>query len=144
MCRSKSSAPTIAYSDAFGEGGLNDTVSYYMASSFRKIYMMPSGLLSTTGLATSSIFLRQLLDRRALATSSTLIEMLSLLAPLHWPLEDGFHDHLKTVSHFHDKALMPQHDLVTHCDQASKPEQCLGQCDCMEALHMKLRLAIDL
>ncbi|KAK9846227.1 hypothetical protein WJX84_003224, partial [Apatococcus fuscideae] len=61
--RSKSSAPTIAYSDAFGEGGLNDTVSYYMASSFHKIYMMPSGLLSTTGLSTSSFFLRHLLDR---------------------------------------------------------------------------------
>ncbi|KAK9866040.1 hypothetical protein WJX84_001451 [Apatococcus fuscideae] len=61
--RAKSSVPTIAYSDAFGEGGLNDTISYYLASCFSKVYMQPSGLLSTTGLATSSVFLRQLLDR---------------------------------------------------------------------------------
>ncbi|CAL5221921.1 g4192 [Coccomyxa viridis] len=50
--------PTVAYADAFGAAGAGGTLTYYLATAFDKVYMQPSGLLSISGLASSTPFLR--------------------------------------------------------------------------------------
>ena len=45
----KDTVPTVAYSDSFGEGGSNGTLSYYLASAFDQIYVQETGLVSFTG-----------------------------------------------------------------------------------------------
>ncbi|DBA72260.1 TPA: hypothetical protein ACH3X2_010646 [Trebouxia sp. C0005] len=55
--------PTVAYSDSFGEGGGSGTLGYYLASAFDQIYVQETGLVSFTGFAASTPFLRGLLDR---------------------------------------------------------------------------------
>lgn len=55
--------PTVAYSDSFGEGGSSGTLGYYLASAFDQIYVQETGLLSFTGFAASTPFLRGLLDK---------------------------------------------------------------------------------
>lgn len=63
--RKTTAAPitTVAYSDCFGEGGSNATAAYLLASAFDKVYTAPAGMLALNGLATTTIFLRQLFDR---------------------------------------------------------------------------------
>ena len=61
--RSSGRATTVAFADAFGEAGANGTITYYLASAFERVYMQPSGLLSMSGLASSTPFLRSLFDR---------------------------------------------------------------------------------
>ncbi|KAL0032135.1 hypothetical protein WJX77_007069 [Trebouxia sp. C0004] len=55
--------PTVAYSDSFGEGGGSGTLGYYLASAFDQIYVQETGLVSFTGFAASTPFLRGLLDK---------------------------------------------------------------------------------
>jgi len=61
--RSAGRAATVAFADAFGEAGANGTITYYLATAFERVYMQPSGLLSVSGLASSTPFLRALFDR---------------------------------------------------------------------------------
>ncbi|BDA45901.1 Protease 4 [Coccomyxa sp. Obi] len=60
--RAEGRVMTVAYADAFGEAGIGGTLSYYLASAFDKVYMQPSGLLSMSGLASSTPFLRRFFD----------------------------------------------------------------------------------
>ncbi|KAL0050980.1 hypothetical protein WJX82_011683 [Trebouxia sp. C0006] len=55
--------PTVAYSDSFGEGGGSGTLGYYLASAFDQIYVQETGLVTFTGFAASTPFLRGLLDK---------------------------------------------------------------------------------
>ena len=61
--RSAGRATTVAFADAFGEAGANGTITYYLAAAFERVYMQPSGLLSMSGLSSSTPFLRALFDR---------------------------------------------------------------------------------
>ena len=61
--RSAGRATTVAFADAFGEAGANGTITYYLAAAFERVFMQPSGLLSMSGLASSTPFLRALFDR---------------------------------------------------------------------------------
>ncbi|EFN58740.1 hypothetical protein CHLNCDRAFT_34059 [Chlorella variabilis] len=56
-------APTVAYADAFGEGGAGGTAAFYLASAFDVVAVQPGGLVSVTGLAAATPFARGLLDR---------------------------------------------------------------------------------
>ena len=51
----------VAYADTFGESG-QATVSYYLASAFSEIHLMPRGELSITGLLAKGRFFRDALD----------------------------------------------------------------------------------
>ncbi|KAK9812235.1 hypothetical protein WJX73_006007 [Symbiochloris irregularis] len=56
-------AACIAFADSFGEAGAFGTLPYYMAAACDKVYLQPTGLLSATGLAVQTPFLRTLLDK---------------------------------------------------------------------------------
>lgn len=56
-------APTVAYADAFGEGGSGGTAAFYLASAFDHIFLQPTGLVSVTGLAAQGIYARGFLER---------------------------------------------------------------------------------
>lgn len=57
------SAPTVACAAAYGEAGLSGTVPLYLASACSRVYVQPSGLVSFSGLESTGIFLRGLLDK---------------------------------------------------------------------------------
>lgn len=51
----KGRAPVFAYSNAFGEGGLNGTGLYYVATAADKVFMAPSGMLSLLGFESTQV-----------------------------------------------------------------------------------------
>eukprot|EP00878_Enallax_costatus_P020111 GHUV01021243.1.p1 GENE.GHUV01021243.1~~GHUV01021243.1.p1 ORF type:complete len:232 (+),score=82.82 GHUV01021243.1:291-986(+) len=59
----KGRAPIYAYSNTFGEGGLNATGLYYLASAADKVYMPPTSCLSLLGFESTQVFVRGLLDK---------------------------------------------------------------------------------
>jgi protease-4 len=50
--------PTLAWSETYP-----GTLSYYLASAFREVWMQPSGTVGLVGFATSAMFLRDALDK---------------------------------------------------------------------------------
>jgi protease-4 len=50
--------PTLAWAEAYPA-----TLSYYLASAFREVWMQPSGTVGLVGFATSAMFLRDALDK---------------------------------------------------------------------------------
>ncbi|WP_396912955.1 signal peptide peptidase SppA [Mycolicibacterium sp.] len=50
--------PTLAWAEAFP-----GTLSYYLASAFREVWMQPSGTVGLVGFATNAMFLRDALDK---------------------------------------------------------------------------------
>lgn len=61
--RAGARAPTLAYSDAFGEAGAGGTGAYYLACACQLVALQPSGTLSVTGLAATTPYARGFLDR---------------------------------------------------------------------------------
>jgi hypothetical protein len=51
----KGRAPVLAYSNVFGEGGLNGTGLYYLASAADKVFMPPTGCLSLLGFESTQV-----------------------------------------------------------------------------------------
>ncbi|KAG1669319.1 hypothetical protein FOA52_014881 [Chlamydomonas sp. UWO 241] len=58
-----SRAHSVAFAPAFGEGGNNGSLPYYVACACGSVYVQPSGLVSLTGLESQGVFLRGLLDK---------------------------------------------------------------------------------
>ncbi|PSC67477.1 malonyl-acyl carrier mitochondrial [Micractinium conductrix] len=56
-------APSLAYADAFGEGGGSGTGTYLLASAFEFVAVQPTGLVSVTGLSATPFYARGFLDR---------------------------------------------------------------------------------
>ncbi|WIA17943.1 hypothetical protein OEZ85_009435 [Tetradesmus obliquus] len=59
----KGRAPVFAYSNVFGEGGMNGTGVYYLASAADKVFMPPTSMLSLLGFESTQVFVRGLLDK---------------------------------------------------------------------------------
>ena len=55
-------AATYAYSNTFGEGGMNGTAVYYLASVFDKVYVPPTGLVSLLGFESSQVGFRGMVE----------------------------------------------------------------------------------
>lgn len=51
----KSRAPVFAYSNTFGEGGMNATGLYYLASAADKVFMPPTSCLSLLGFESTQV-----------------------------------------------------------------------------------------
>jgi len=56
-------ARALVYTDAFGEGGQNGTMTYYLASAFDRIFTQPFSHHGVVGFAPQATFLRPLFDR---------------------------------------------------------------------------------
>eukprot|EP00884_Botryococcus_braunii_P002636 jgi/Botrbrau1/12373/Bobra.0084s0001.1 len=61
--KTRDHAFTVAHSTSFGEGGCFGTLPYYFATACDKVFMQASGLLSISGLASETWFVRGLLDK---------------------------------------------------------------------------------
>lgn len=57
-----SGKPAFAFAESFGELGHGNS-SYYLASSFEQIYLMPSGSVGLTGIMSQASFLKGALDK---------------------------------------------------------------------------------
>ena len=58
--------PSLAWAETYP-----GTLSYYLASAFREVWMQPSGTVGLVGFATNALFLRDALTRRASRRSSS-------------------------------------------------------------------------
>ena len=58
--------PSLAWAETYP-----GTLSYYLASAFREVWMQPSGTVGLVGFATNALFLRDALARRASRRSSS-------------------------------------------------------------------------